>query len=144
MWQYHYSGKDKFSYANQSYVFPVAVVSNALSAAVDGKDPWDSFKGFAQAMGDQFLGDGGLIIGPAVEAGMNRNEWDAQSVRGEASRNRLSSEYIKGVGGHFVERAFLPAFIPQAAKWMKAARQEPGRDGQVYTLSDRLDRLVGM
>ena len=139
IWHFGEASKEKFSYSNQSYFFPVSIPGEMLTSAISGETPWQAALRFAEAVGRLYLGDGGLILRPAMEAIMNRNEWDAKIVKGEAT----TAQHIAGRGGHFLERAFLPLFLPQLNKFLKAAKGEEGKDGQVYTLEDRFDRLLG-
>jgi hypothetical protein len=147
----------ELSYANQSYLIPHAIPAAAIKAATEGVSPLDAAGHFAKEFIASFKGDGGVFLGPLMEAIQGRNEFGRQiftqdagryvdpavfkskAVQDLALKTQQSAERASYVAG----KAFTPGTINEINKWHKAVTNQVGPDGQLYDKGDLTKRLFG-
>lgn len=132
------------SYANQSYVFPPAVAMEGMQAALRGDSADEAFKNYFWSMKEQFLG-GSILIIPVAEAGVGKTMATARSAGRDIVRPQattIESGYDRIL--HVAEKAYKPLIVTQTEKFLKALRDEKGIHGEVFTVGDRLTRLMGL
>jgi hypothetical protein len=141
-WHFDEYEKGKsFSYANNSYFLQHAITTEALASASRGDTPQQAAQGFAKSLARMFLGDGGIVIGSAIEAFFNdADQWG----------NRISPamsegwEKKKAQALYFTDRAFTPQFLKEIERFIEAGAGKPSRNGEIYSVGDRVQRLAGV
>jgi hypothetical protein len=129
---------NRVAYMSQSYLNPQAILLAGAEAARRGETLEEGAANFLQATLDTF-GGGSILVKPGVETILNRTERGRQIASPEASVMRQAMDR----GGYFLDRGYTPGFMNTLSRMAKGWKGEVGPDGQVYTLGDAAQRLVG-
>lgn len=130
----------KTQYSNISYILPHALVFEALESGARAETGEEAVKRFGNTFMKQFLaGDGGVFLGPVVEAwvGVNRET-------GRPVINRESPTPFTDSMRYVYDQSLEPGFVAKAQRTVKAIREEKGPFGRVYSLSEEGWRLAGV
>lgn len=149
---------DEVAFANQSYLLPQANMTAAIQAGLSGDRIDTAFLRFVREVGGQFLGDGGLVIKPVINAFITgKNEYgrdispkdagkyfDISGVDSPEWRKTLLAGQDVMARAEYLLKKWSPGAITEGNKWYKAANEEMGPDGQVYDINDLALRLAGV
>jgi len=135
---YHARDGDNIAYMNQSYVNPQAVLLAGGSAAARGESLEQAATNFLKA-GQETFGGGSVLLNPGLETLLNRTERGRQISSPEDSAAKQANDRIS----YLADRAYSPGFLNSLSRIAKGYKGETGPDGQVYTLGDAMQRLVG-
>lgn len=137
MWE-GYDGQT-VSYANQSYVFPPVVAMQGARSAMRGEDLEAAFGNFLGSLEEQFL-SGSVLVKPTLEAAVGKTMSGRDIVRPQATLAESGYDRLL----HVADKAYKPLAVNVADRWLKALRGEKGVHGEVYTVQDRVQRLMGL
>lgn len=125
--------------SNVSYLLPHILLTEAVMSARRGDTGEEQTKRFLDQVRRQFLAaDGGVFVGPALEAfvGYNRDT-------GLPVYNKESPTPTLDAMGYVADRSLNPLILRKVENYVKAARGEIGPNGKVFSASDENWRLVG-
>lgn len=129
----------RVTYANQSYVFPPAVAMQGVQSALKGESAEDAIMSFGHSLGEQFL-TGSVLIIPVLEATVGATFSKRSIVRPQATNIEGAYDRIL----HVADKAYKPLVARTVDKFLMALREEKGIHGEVYTVGDRVARLLGL
>lgn len=149
---------DEVAYANQSYLIPQAIISRAIQSATEGDTPAEALLSFFKTTAGEMVGeDGGLVIGPALDAlagetNLGRRIYpqdggkyiDISGIEGENTMEAAAGAQNFIARSMYLLNKAAPGFVTESQRWYKAAKEEVGPDGQVYKMSDLTQRLFGV
>lgn len=131
-------GRAQFS--NISYLLPHALLFEALGAGLRGDTGEDMAGRFLTQLKNQFLSaDGGVFLGPAVEAYVGTDRETGRPVI-----NRESPTPTADAFGYIYDRSLHPLALDKLERSIKAMRGETGPAGRVYSLGEEGLRLAGV
>lgn len=147
----------QLAYANQNYLVPQSIPAAAIKAALSGTSPTDAAAEFTKEFVSNYYGDGGTLIGPAIQAFTGRNDFGRQLYTQDAGKyvntagiknpnaQELSIKAQQGLErlADFANKAYMPGTVNEAVKWKRAMNEEVGPDGQLYDKGDLARRLGG-
>ena len=135
-----YQGRDgdNIAYMSQSYVNPQAVLLGGGMAAARGESLEEAAMNFLKN-GQETFGGGSVLLNPGLETLLNRTERGRQISSPEDSAAKQANDRIS----YLADRAYSPGFLNSLSRFAKGYKGEAGPDGQVYTLGDAAQRLIG-
>ena len=129
---------DNIAYMSQSYVNPQAVLLGGGMAAARGESLEEAAMNFLKN-GQETFGGGSVLLNPGLETLLNRTERGRQISSPEDSAAKQANDRIS----YLADRAYSPGFLNSLSRFAKGYKGEAGPDGQVYTLGDAAQRLIG-
>lgn len=135
-----YQGRDgdNVAYMNQSYLNPQTVIINGGLAANRGQTLEEGAENALKSAMETF-GGGSVLLKPGLETLLNRTERGRQISSPEDSAAQQGVDRVS----YLADRAYSPGFLNSLTRFAKGYRGETGPDGQVYTLGDAAQRLIG-